>query len=445
MGSVDLAVELQQGLDLLRTMTSPAAVGRHAEVVDEALGRHDPGPGAHETVVGVEQAEVQPRLGPQGQLRQHLEERHVDPTALHRQVDPVERAAEAQREGVGDGDEGLGVVRPVAMVAFVAVAEVVAELHVARDAASQPDQPLDDARAWVVEPGRHHAVEHGELEVRVPLDGQLVVGDGFEDHGQLVHHARLVERLDAGLVLRGDERRDGRERRGERDLEPAVHRHLPVALAPGEHLVRGDGGLRVAEVVEAEGLERLAVAQPQAGEGPVRARPGRADLELRPRAEHRVLPHDPVGARAGLAVGHLQEAVTELGGHHLEDVLGAAERDAAHEEHPSRCRAVALVGHHHHPRRVAFGRRRRPCRVSAGALARPSRGFASGERRVCGRRTDHRCVSGRLIPLPEGVTALYVALATAARGRRGGDQVGPVSLCGIRRNVSWCRSTEGHT
>ena len=309
----------------------------------------------------------------------------------------------------------------------------------------EPDQPLDDARARVVEPGRHHAVEHGELEVRVPLDGQLVVGDGFEDRRQLVHHARLVERLDAGLVLRGDERRDGRERRGQRDLEPAVHRHLAVALAPGEHLVRGDGGLGVAEVVEAEGLERLAVAQPQPRERPVRARPGRADLELRPRAEHRVLPHDPVGARSGLPVGHLQEAVTELGRHHLEDVFGAAERHAAHEEHPARRRAVALVGHDHHPRGVASDGVAARVECPPGALARPSRGFASGERRVCGRRTDHRCVSGRLIPLPEGVTALYVALATAARGRRGGDQVGPVSLRGIRRNVSWCRSTEGHT
>ena len=281
-------------------------------------------------------------------------------------MDPVERAAEAEREGVGDGDEGLGVVRPVAVVALVAVAEVVAELHVGRDAAPEPDEPLDDARARIVEPGRHDAVEHGELEVRVPLDGQLVVRDGFEDRRQLVHHARLVERLDAGLVLRGDERRDGRERRGQRDLEPAVHGHLAVALAPGEHLVRGDGGLRVAEVVEAQGLERLAVAQPQARERPVRARPGRADLELRPRAEHRVLPDDPVGARPGLPVGHLQEAVAELGRHHLEDIFGTAKRHAAHEEHPARRLAVALLGHHPPPPERRVRRRCRPCRVSVG-------------------------------------------------------------------------------
>ena len=237
-GVVTVAVELDQGLDLLRAMTAPAAVGRHAEVVDEALGGHDAGLGAGEAVVGVEQAEVQPRLGPQRQLPERLEEAHVDAAALHRQVDPVERPAEAERQGVGDLDERLGVVGALAVVALVAVAEVVAELHVGRDAAAEPHQPLDDARAGVVEPRRHDAVEHGELEVGVPLDGELVVRDGVEDRRQLVHHPRLVERLDAGLVLGGDEGGDRRERRGQRHLEPAVRRDQAVALAPGEDAVR---------------------------------------------------------------------------------------------------------------------------------------------------------------------------------------------------------------
>jgi hypothetical protein len=99
------------------------------------------------------------------------------------------------------------------MVALVAVAEVVAELHAGRDAPTEAYEALDDARARVGKPCPHHTVEHGELEVRVPLHCQLVVRDRTEDRLQFVHHPRLVERLDARLVLGGDECGDRRERR----------------------------------------------------------------------------------------------------------------------------------------------------------------------------------------------------------------------------------------
>ena len=118
--------------------------------------------------------------------------------------------------------------------------------------------------AAVAEPHGHDLVEHRELEVRVPLDRELVVGDGVEDPVQLVEHPLLVERLDAGLVLRRHERRDRRQRRGQRDLEPAVRRDLPVPLAAGEDAVGGDRRLGVAQVVEAQRVQRLAVADPQA-------------------------------------------------------------------------------------------------------------------------------------------------------------------------------------
>ena len=70
---------------------------------------------------------------------------------------------------------------------------------------------------------------------------------------------------------------------------------------------------RVAELLEPQRVDRLAVADAQPGKGAMRVLAGRADLELGPRAEHRVLPHDPVRARPGLTVGHAVEPFAELG------------------------------------------------------------------------------------------------------------------------------------
>ena len=128
-----VAVQLDQRLDVLGPVAAPPAVGGDAEVVDEPLGGDDAGLGADETVGGVDEAEVQARLRSQGELGQGLEEADVDAPALHRQVDPVERPAEAERQGVGDVDERLGVVGPLTVVALVPVAEVVAELDVGRE------------------------------------------------------------------------------------------------------------------------------------------------------------------------------------------------------------------------------------------------------------------------------------------------------------------------
>ena len=368
-------MELDQRLDVLGPVPAPTAVGGDTEVVDEALGGDDPRLGAGEAVGRMEQPEVEARLRAQRQLRQRLEEGDIDAPALHGHVHPVERAAEAERQRVGDVDERLGVVRALAMVTLVPVAEVVTELDVGGDRASEPDEPLDDARAGVVEPRRHDAVEHGELEVRVPLDGELVVWDRLEDRRQLVTDARLVERFDAALVLGRDEGGDRRQRGGERHLEAAVSRDLPVALAAGERGERGQRRLGVAEVVEAQRLERLAVADAQLRQGPVLVRSRRAHLELRTGAEYRVLPHDPVRPRAGLAVGDLAQAVAELGRHHLEHLFGAAQRDAADQEHASGRNPVAhVVVHQHTPcfpqcpegRRASQARCSPPANVASG-------------------------------------------------------------------------------
>ena len=274
--------KLDQRLDVLRPVAAPPAVGGDAEVVDEPLGGDDARLGAGDAVGGVNETEVQARLRTQG--RAGPASRRT-PTSTRPpctgQMDPVQRPAEAERQGIGDVDERLGVVGPFAVVTLVAVAEVVAELDVGRDAAAEPDESLDDARSRVVEPRRHDAVEHGELEVGVPLHGELVVGDRLEDRRQLVEDARLVQRLDAALVLGGDERGDRGQRRRQRHLEPAVRRDLPVALAAGEDLERRQRGLGVAEVVEAQRVERLAVADPQPWERPMLVGARWTHLELR--------------------------------------------------------------------------------------------------------------------------------------------------------------------
>ena len=54
------------------------------------------------------------------------------------------------------------------------------------------------------------------------------------------------------------------------------------------------------------------------------------------RAEHGVLPADPVRARARLAVRDPPQPVAEHSGHAAEHLLGAAQRDAAHQVHTDR-------------------------------------------------------------------------------------------------------------
>src|SRR5207302_9244390 len=102
------------------------------------------------------------------------------------------------------------------------VAEVIPELDLGRYVATQPEQALQDPTANVREPYREDALEHPELEVRVPLDGQLLGGDVVQYLPQLLQHPRLVDRLQLRLVLGGDEGADGGKRRGQRDLEPAA-------------------------------------------------------------------------------------------------------------------------------------------------------------------------------------------------------------------------------
>ncbi len=118
-----------------------------------------------------------------------------------------------------------------------------------------------------------------------------------------------------------------------------------VALELGEDGVGRDRRVGEAEVAEHDVLGALAVAQPQLGQRAVGVRAGRPDLELRQRAEHRVLPQDPVGPRARLAVGQPAQAVAERLRGAAKDLLDPAQRHAADE-----------MGAHRRGRRQRVGR-----------------------------------------------------------------------------------------
>ena len=95
-----------------------------------------------------------------------------------RQVDPVERPIQRRRERVRDLDE-LAAVRRDREVAVivVAVAEVEPELDVRGHVPAEAQQPLEHAGANLAEPSGRDALEHRELQSRVPLERELIVRD----------------------------------------------------------------------------------------------------------------------------------------------------------------------------------------------------------------------------------------------------------------------------
>jgi hypothetical protein len=97
-------------------------------------------------------------------------------------MDPGERAPEARRQRIRNLDELARVGRLLEVAVLdIAVAEVIADLDVRGHVAGDPEQPLQDPALGVAEPDREHALEHPELEVGIPLDGELIVGQFLED------------------------------------------------------------------------------------------------------------------------------------------------------------------------------------------------------------------------------------------------------------------------
>ena len=276
-------------------------------------------------------------LGPQTQLPQRRVVRLVGPATGHRHVDPVQRPPEARRQRIGDLHQlaGIGGLLEVPVL-DVAVAEVISQLDVRGHLPGEPQQALENAALDVLEPDRKDALEHCELEVGVPLHGDLVVGYLPEDRLQLGEQPLLVTALKDTLMLGNHEGADRSQRRGQADLEATGHRHEPVTLQPCEDAIRRDRCFRVPQGLENHTVGPDALAETDSRQRPPAVGAWRNHLELRLGGEDRELPDDPVRARAGLAVGDAAQAIPDLGAHRLKDDLRAREGYAAHQMGPLR-------------------------------------------------------------------------------------------------------------
>jgi hypothetical protein len=160
----------------------------------------------------MERAQVELGLGMQAKVAKRRQERGIRALAGKRHVHPVQRPVEAGRERVRDLDHAAHVLVPAAGdLLVVAVAEVEAELDVGRNGAAAPDHALEDAALHVRKPDRKVAFQHAELEVRVPLQGELVVRDAVQDPVNLDRHRGFVRRLHDRLVVERDEGADRRQ------------------------------------------------------------------------------------------------------------------------------------------------------------------------------------------------------------------------------------------
>ena len=232
---------------------APAARRGDPEVGVGGVRGGDRAPCVLLALAGVDQTEVELGRGLEPEAPERCEERLVTGARRHRHVDPGDRPFEAGRERVREVGHAAEVGRHRARARLVvAGAEVEAELDGRGHDAADAEEPLEDPAPDVRETRRHVAFEHAELEVRVPLQRQLVVGDLLEDPCEVGEHRPLVRGLDHGLVLERDEGAHGRERCRQRDLEPAAARHDAVALERGEDAKRGHGRLGVAELLELE-------------------------------------------------------------------------------------------------------------------------------------------------------------------------------------------------
>src|SRR5262249_26387820 len=145
--SADLAVQLEQCRDRLQGSPAPAALGRDAEVPDEAKRRLDSSLSAFSAIREVHEPEEEVRLGPQSKIAKRLQVRLIIAPAGDRHVDPVERAIEAARQRVRKLHELARVLGRLELLQLGgAVAKVKAELGVRRDVPAEPQQALENAR-----------------------------------------------------------------------------------------------------------------------------------------------------------------------------------------------------------------------------------------------------------------------------------------------------------
>ena len=162
-------------------------------------------------------------------------------------------------------------------------------------------------------------------------------------------HLLLVDGLEQLLVLGHHEGADGGQRGGQTDLEATGHRHHAVTLEAREDPVGGQRRVRVSERPEGHALRARPVGQADARQRPPAIRAGRHHLELALGGEDGELPDDPVGPRAGLAVGDAPEAIPDLVGDGAEHGLRAGQRHAANQMGSGR-HEIGSRGAHAHAR-----------------------------------------------------------------------------------------------
>ena len=270
--------------------------------------------------------------------------------------------------------------------------------------------------AGVGEPRPHHAVEHGELEVRVPLDGQLIVRD---------RRRRSSPARSSSAPRRAARREPGPRRRRTRRSARAAS-----AATPGTGSGRGSdrhacAGRRCGTTRRRPARSRGRRSASVSSDSPSRTRSRGSDRcgsspgghtsnsgrELSTGYCHTIQSERGPVSPSGM----LLQAVTQLGRHRLEHCGGAAERHTPHEENPAGRRAFASVRTRAPPFTLAW---HLACFVEcpAALATATSETFASRERQHDDGHDDR--VSGRLTLLPSLGGRCTVRLAAPARGRR---------------------------
>ena len=299
--------DLQDAIELLGRSPSHAALGRHSKLRHHLLRSLDPAP--RPFLVGmVHEAEEELGVLLKLQCLQRREIRRIRSVLGHRHVDPADRVLDLRQDEIRDLNQKTRVLRLDEMAMLnVAVAEVIAQLDVLVDRTRETHDAFEDALFHRREPRREeeegHLLQHGKLHRHVPLDGQVLGGDGVLNPPQRAQQRFLVRGLDGRLLAWVDEGRDEVDGRRQGDLEAGSVRDHALVAQLAEGGVRGEGAVVVA------GREQLHVA----GRDGTVAAVGSVE-----RSEHRwtlgedgALEGREVLPRAGLAVGEPVQAAGE--------------------------------------------------------------------------------------------------------------------------------------
>ena len=235
-----------------------------------------------------------------------------------------------------------------------AVAEVIAHLNCGGNEVAEPRELPHDLTLVVAGPVRKESLVDQHLLTDIPLDGQLLGGNGRHDVLERPTEGPLVDGQVRLARLRADVHVAARHRGGKTDLEARALRNRAFLLQPPEYPVGGARRLRVARLedhpvgidvgAKAEQghlAQQLAVPLPEGEEGN-----GGIDLHGGVILEHDALKEDPAPALSGLSVRHPTQERSEGGRHGPEDRLGVGQGNAADEM----CLAAPGSSHGQDPR-----------------------------------------------------------------------------------------------